>query len=226
MAHPNQTLVALAAAALFAACASPGPPQLGAGESFDGLREVENSQASAAWLRPDFDLSGYTKVRLEGAGVEFRPVRGGGSATRSGGRAFPVSEAQEARLIEIVASAFREELAESQRFELVDDEGPEVLTLWGGLLDVVSFVPSQRTGRSDIFLRRVGEATLVIEIRDSLSHATLARAMDRRAIDRVTSFGPSSPVTNWADVRRVAGRWARLVRTRLDESVDWKISGE
>jgi hypothetical protein len=92
----------------------------------------------------------------------------------------------------------REELRRSQHFELVDGEGPEVLTLWGGLLDVVSFFPPQRPGRGDVFLSKVGEAPLVVEIRDSLSNATLARAMDRRAIDRVAATARSSPVTNWA----------------------------
>ena len=59
-----------------------------------------------------------------------------------------------------------------------------------------------------------------------MSNATLARAMDRRAIDRVTTTARSAPVTNWAEVRRVARQWARLVRTRLDASVDWKIAAE
>ena len=215
----------LLCAGILAACASTNtaPPQLGAEESFDGLRAVENSRASAAWMRPDLDLSLYTKVRLEGAGIEFRPVRGAGGSRSQG--AFPISEAQEAQLVEIVAGSFREELARSERFELVEANGPDVLTLWGGLLDVVSFVPPQQAGRGDVFLRSVGEATLVIELRDSLSRATLARVMDRRAANRVSSVSFSSPVTNWAEVRRVAREWARLVRTRLDAAADWKLAG-
>jgi hypothetical protein len=200
-------------------------PVLGSEESFDGLRRVENARASAAWMRPDFDVSSYAKVRLEGAGIEFRPVRGaGGARGGSGRREFPVSEQQEARLVEIVASAFREELARSERFELVEENGPDVLTLWGGLLDVVSFVPPQRADRGDIFLSSVGEATLVIELRDSQSHATLARIMDRRAAARsTTNLTRSSSVANWAEVRRLARQWATLVRTRLDEAPDWRL---
>lgn len=220
------TVVFVAAAGLALACKTT-EPVLGSEESFDGLRRVENARASAAWMRPDFDISGYTRVRLEGAGIEFRPVRGGGAARRGSGRAeFPVSEQQEARLVEIVSSAFREELARSERFELVEENGPDVLTLWVGLLDVVSFVPPERPGRGDIFLSSVGEATLVIELRDSQSHATLARAMDRRAAGRASgTVTRSSPVTTWAEVRRVAQQWARLVRIRLDEAPDWRPGG-
>ena len=221
MAPHSRPLAIVIAAGLALACATtptPTAPVLGAEESFDGLSKVENARASAAWMRPDFDISSYDKVRLEGAGIEFRPVRSRGSR-----REFAVSEAQEARLIDIVATAFREELARSERFELVDEDGPDVLTVWAGLLDVASFVPPNRPGRSDIFLATVGEATLVIELRDSLSHATLARILDRRAASRTGTLARSSTVNNWAEVRRVAGRWATLLRTRLDNAHSWRL---
>lgn len=129
-----------------------------------------------------------------------------------------MSQEAQARLVKIMREAFERELARSERFELTDEVGPEVLAVWGGLLDVVSFVPPQRAGRDNIFLRRVGEATLVIELRDSETHATLMRIMDRRAAGRSPgSVMISNPVTNAADVRRLANTWARLFRQRLDE---------
>ena len=222
--HLRPIAIVIAAGLALACTTTPTAPVLSAEESFDGLRKIENARAGAAWARPDFDISSYDKVRLEGAGIEFRPVRGGGSRRGSSGRReFPVSEAQEARLLDIVATAFREELARSERFELVDEDGPDVLTLWGGLLDVASFVPPNRAGRGDIFLSTVGEATLVIELRDSLSHATLARILDRRAAGRTGSVAHSSSVSNWAEVRRVARRWATLLRTRLDNAHSWRL---
>lgn len=210
------------AAAAAIGCAAPGgAPRLGEEKSFDGLLRVENARAGAVWMRRDFDVSGYAKVRFVGAGVEFRPVRA--SATQ---RAVPVSEAQEARLLEILSDAFRDELARSKRFALVDESGPDALTLWVGLLDVVSYVPPQPSGRGDVFLRSLGEATLVVELRDSLSHASLARVMDRRAIERSDTTLRANTVTTWSEVRRVARSWARIVVTRLDDSVDWKLAAE
>jgi hypothetical protein len=221
--NPRLLVTVVIAGLAFACTKTPTVPLLGPEESFDGLRRVENARASAAWMRPDFDISSYDKVRLEGAGIEFRPVRRGGQRGSSGRREFPISEAQEARLSDIVATAFREELARSERFELVDEDGSDVLTVWGGLLDVASFVPPERPGRGEIFLATVGEATLVIELRDSLSHATLARILDRRAVNRMGSMARSTPVTNWAEVRRVARQWATLLRTRLDNAHDWRL---
>jgi len=223
--HSSLLSIVIASGLVLACNTTPLVPELGVEESFDGLRRVENARASAAWMRPDFDISSYRKVRLEGAGVEFRPVRASGSRGSSGRREFPVSQAQEARLIDIVATAFREELGRSERFELVEEDGPDVLTVWGGLLDVVSFVPPNRSGRGDIFLSSVGEATLVIEIRDSFSHATLARTLDRRAAGRTSSTVRSSTVSNWGEVRQVARQWATLLRTRLDNAHDWRLGG-
>ena len=60
--------------------------EVGDEKSFDGLLRVTNSRASGAWVYPDFDLSGYTRVRLEGAGIELRPVRNRRGSSRSGGQ--------------------------------------------------------------------------------------------------------------------------------------------
>ena len=206
-------------AVLVAACSSqPSQPVVGSEESFDGLRKVTNSTLNSAWIRPGIDLSGYTKVRLEGAGVEFRPVSGTGSQRRE----FALTDVQKERLRQTVAGVFREELANSTRFELVDEAGPDVLTVWGGLYDVVSFVPPQAAGRRDVFISQVGAATLVIELRDSLTNTTLARGLDRRAASRAGSdLSFSSSASNWAEVRRVARRWATLLRQRLDDADAW-----
>jgi len=203
---------------LAAGCAATGPrvPRLGSEKSFDGLLVVENARASAAWINPDFDLSIYSKVKLQGAGIEYRPTRG--RSSRASATEFPMTEGAKARLRQIMQDAFREEMAQSQRFELTDESGPDVLLVWGGLLDVVSHVPPQRGGRSDVFLRSVGAATLVIELRDSESNAILARMLDRRAAERISGGFPSNAATNAGEVRRIARTWARLLRQRLDEA--------
>jgi hypothetical protein len=218
-------MVVMAAGSALACNTTPAAaPVLGVEESFDGLRRVEHPRAGVGWMRPDFDISGYDKVRLEGAGVEFRPVRrSGGQRGSSGIREFPVTEAQKARLIEIVSTAFREELARSEHFELVDENGPDVLTVWGGLLDVASFVPPSRAGRGDTFLSTVGEATLVIELRDSQSNATLLRFLDRQAANRTGTPTRATTTSNWAEVRRVSRRWATFLRARLDAAHDWRL---
>jgi hypothetical protein len=71
-------------------------------------------------------------------------------------------------------------------------------------------------GRGDIYLSSVGEATLVIEARDSLSGETIFRAIDRRAAERMGEMINANAVTSWAEVRRMARRWATRLRDGLE----------
>lgn len=190
-------------------------------ETFDGLVPVKNSVFKRAWAAPDIDLSRYTKILPLGADFEYRAVRGGTgtSFSRSNQREFPISDKDKAKLVEVVSEIFEEELRKSQRFEIVDKPGPDVLILLGTLLDIVSLVPPERSARTEVYLSRVAEATLVLELRDSTSNETLVRAAERRAAQRPggsMNMMWSNPVTNWAEVKRLARRWAVKLREGLD----------
>ena len=152
-----------------------------------------------------------------------------GGPSRFGPRRHPVPKEDEARIVEIVESAFQREIARSKRFELVADEGPDVLTLHGRLIDVVSYVDADRPDRGDLVLESVGEATLVMELRDSLSQAALARIVDRQAGDRMSPVARSrgsatrASLDTWKEVERVAAQWALRVRMGLDEAPNWSL---
>jgi hypothetical protein len=95
------------------------------------------------------------------------------------------------------------------------------LIIVGGLHDIVSRVPPDHIGRGNIYLSSVGEATLVMEARDSLSGETIYRAIDRRAAQQAGGYGTiSNSVTNTAEVRRMAARWAQRLRVGLDSIHD------
>ena len=70
------TIVVLVVLVVLAGCQSTSgfTPKLGSELSFDGLVKVENARASGAWIDPDFDISVYSKIKLEGAGIEYRKV--------------------------------------------------------------------------------------------------------------------------------------------------------
>ena len=83
-------------------------------------------------------------------------------------------------------------------------------------MDVVSYVPPDAvSGRVDVYLSAVGEATLVLEIRDSITEAILARVVDRGLAERTGGIMmESNRVTNTSEVRRLVRRWASLLRER------------
>ena len=183
--------------------------------SYDGLYPVEGTRLNKAWARRDVDLSGYNKIMLQGVGIQYRPVKKR-ATTRSGGSDFPIPPERKKELREVLREGFVAELAKTDRFEIVSEPGPDVLLIRGALIDVVSHVPPQRAGRSDVYLSSVGEATLVIELIDSQSESVLIRGVDRRAAEVVGVAVRSNSVSNRSEVRRLAGRWGRSLREGLE----------
>jgi hypothetical protein len=187
--------------------------------TFDGLHEIKGGKADQAWAKPGMDLSQYSKIMLQGAGIEYRPggESGRSSVARSRGGPYEVTEDQKARLRAVVAEGFLEELSKSERFTIVSEPGPDVLLVKGAILDVVSYVPPEPIGMVDIYISKIGEATLVLELRDSITEAILARAVDRRAAEDLRGMIESNRIRNTTEVKRLIGVWARLLRERLDQ---------
>ncbi len=208
---------------LIVACTS-APPALqtgpGAERTFDGLVRVDNSRFRSAWADPEVDFSQYNKVMPGGAQFEFRAVSktaGRTSMSRGSRREFWISDANRDKLVDMVSGVFNEELSKAQGWEVAEEVGPDVLILRGALLDIVSFVPPEMTGRSEIYLSSVGEATLVIEAIDSMSGEVVFRALDRRSMESSgNELIRASTVTTWSEVRRWARRYATILREGLE----------
>lgn len=208
-------------AAALTACAAPAPTidtSAEAEPTFDGLYPVKGGRMDGAWARPDFSVESYSKIMLQGVGIEYRP--GGSTRPYSISRSedhYAFTPEQKERFESQMRDTFLEELRKGKHFELVTEPGPDVLLVRGGLLDVTSFVPPEPVGNADIYLSRVGEATLVLEIRDSVSGAILLRAIDRRAAEDVArDFTISNRVSNTAEFRRLARTWGQILREGLD----------
>lgn len=202
--------------------------------TYDGLTKLDKTILDVVWGKTDIDLAGYDKIMLERVGVSFRPSTGpysgrAGSGTRTTSTrsrdGYQLDEETKAIVIEELDQAFTEELSSSDAYEIVEEPGPDVLTLRVGLIDVVSQVPPEPIGRSQIYLSSVGEATLVMELRDSMSNAILLRAVDRRAAEPATAVvpPPSNVVSNRFEVRRLGRRWASILKNALEKSMneDW-----
>jgi uncharacterized membrane protein len=214
-------LVAFAAVLILVGCSSEPTIQTGPGAetTFDGLVRIDNARFAAAWIDPEIDVKQYNKIIPGGAEFEFRAAQKvSASAARHGNQSeFWISDANKQRLAELVSEVFAEELQKSKYFTLAEEPGPDTLIVTGALHDIVSKVPPEDVGRSEIWLRSLGEATLVIELRDSLSNEVIYRAVERRAVENVGSqMIRTNTATTWAEVRRWARRWAVSLREGLD----------
>lgn len=217
-----KNLVAVAAAVIIAGCATQEPTvQTGpnAETTFDGLVRIDNARFAAAWIDPEIDIRQYNKIIPGAAEFEFRAAQkvSASTARNTNKREFWISDANKQRLTELVSDVFTEELQRSEHFTLVEEPGPDTLIIHGALHDIVSKVPPQDVGRSEVWLRSLGEATLIIELRDSLSNEVIYRAVERRAIENAgQQMTRANTATSWAEVRRWARRWAVRLREGLD----------
>ena len=212
-----------------AGVASAAAPQIqtgqGAETTFDGLTRVDNTIMDAVWVRPDIDLRGFRKVLFVPVGVSYRDVEPSDPttalrrSTRSRTtelREFQLDEETKTLFEAEIGAAFSEEVAASEVYEVVDEAGPDVLQIGVALLDVVSRVPPQAATQPRVYIERVGEATLVLEIRGSMSNSVYLRAVDRRAAARQSEMIESNRVTNASEIRRLGRRWGEIVRKGLE----------
>ena len=186
--------------------------------SYDGLAHVEGTTMDTVWVRQGWDIGHYTKIRFEGAGVQYTPVKPVARSAFAPMRSneFPVPEENKAKLEQIVGDALREKLTQLQNYAITDTNGSDVMLVRIGLLDVVSRVPPQTASRTEIYLDEVGKATLMLEVKDSLSGAVIVRAVDRRAAEPSSEMFRSNTVRNWSEVQQLADYWGSMMRDGLD----------
>jgi hypothetical protein len=205
----------LFAALLLAAAA---PALAATPESWDGLTEVNSRRMGATFLLPGADFRPYKKVMLDEPQVAFRNnwLRDVNRDQR--GRRVSQSDAD--RILASVATnttdLFASEFTRAG-FEVVTKPGPDVLRLRTDIINLFVNAPDTGSaGRVASFTTNAGEATIVLEARDSQSNALLARAIERRQTQTNTGTGTrATSVSNTADFRRLAQSWARTSATKL-----------
>ena len=214
--------IALLAVVIVSSCANKEPTfQEGpdAELSYDGLVRIDNTSFQRVWADPDTDLSGYTKILPMKATIDFRAVKtsAGSSRNYSSKSEFPINDHNREKIVTTVGEVLREEVSENTRFAFTDEPAQDTLILTVSLLDIVSRVPPERASRSEIYISRAGEITIVLELRDSLSGETLLRAAERGAVQRPGNQGMrANSVMGWSELRRLARRWGVKIRDGLD----------
>jgi hypothetical protein len=211
----NRFLLVTAACAIPAVAFAQGQPDV----SFDGLVQVDGGEFKLVYVDPDVDFSVYNKFIPGPATFQFRAVKKTSSAVarRHNQTEYWISDKDKQKLEDVVTSIFADELAKSEVFTEVNQPGPDTLIIRGALHDIVSQVPPELTGRGEIWLSSVGEATLIIEALDSLSGEVIYRAIERRAAQRPgRQMVVSNTVTTWQEVRRLARLWASHLREAMD----------
>jgi len=172
----------------------------------DGLHRVDSAVLPLAWKRPGVDFKRYKKVMFVPDGMTFK------GRISDANDEFAIPYERQQLLNKMMLDVFTEELGKLERYTLVDKAGKDVLVVRGAMLDIVSHVsPRPVSDAEPKIATPIGEATLVVELQDSMTGEFLARGMDRRVAFSAAELGD-----NAAQLRNVARRWASELRRRLE----------
>jgi len=187
--------------------------------SHDGLVRMTGSALEGIWVKPDADVSLYKKLLIGEVRMAYKRKPNSRRHSTTGNN-FALTEAQVERLERLFREVFSEQIEASESWALTDAPGPDVLLVEPGLMDLIVRVPTDAPPNATVFTSSTGAVTLVLELRDSLSHEILARVADRREAQRPGTGSSqlhwSNSVSNTAAVRQLFRRWARIFVARLD----------
>ncbi|MDH4105206.1 MAG: DUF3313 domain-containing protein [Gammaproteobacteria bacterium] len=189
-------------------------------ESWDGLVQVKGKRMDLVFVAPGADFRPYTKILLDRTEVAFhKDWQKNINNTRSVSRKINDNEA--AKIKEAASSNFADvwtKALEKAGYQVVTVPGPDVLRLSPGIANLYINAPdTMEGGRVTSYTTEAGEATLVLEVRDSRTNALLGRVVDRRITRSTVTLQQSSSVTNRADFRMLFQQWASVAGKGLDE---------
>lgn len=180
--------------------------------TWDDLKLVKSGRSQRVYLLPGANFSPYSKVMLDPTEVAFRKnfVRDYNRSTGTVSRRITEVDANKAldQVKDGMGDIFTEEYQKAG-FQVVQQPGPDVLRIRTGVIDLVVNSPDIRSsGRTYSASWEAGEATLVVEARDSQTGALLGRALDRRLAGDTQPYLRNA-VTNKADFKILFRKWAK-----------------
>lgn len=189
-------------------------------ESWDGLIQVKPKRMDAAYLLPGADFRPYTRLMVDPTEVAFQKdwQKRINDSRRLGDRV----DDQEAQ--EILAAArtnfddvFSEVFAKAG-YTIVKEPGPDVLRVSTAVVNLYINAPdTMSAGRSYSFTAEAGEATLVLEVRDSMTNALMGRVLDRRETQGGAGMQVTTRVTNQSEFRALFRQWASTAAKGLED---------
>ncbi len=189
--------------------------------NWDGLIEVKPRKMDAVFLMPGADFRPYTKVMIDPTEVAFRKDWMKNMNQSSRDLSQRISQDEAADILAAARSNFDDIFQEAftkTGYAVVTAPGPDVLRVSTAVVNLYLNAPdTMSAGRSRTFTANAGEATLVIEVRDSPTGALLGRVVDRRETRDAGGLQMATSVSNLSDFRQLFKQWATTTAKGLDE---------
>ena len=208
----NRRSFAAFAAIALAAPAVPALAKTKPPATWDNLVLVNSKKLQAVYLLPGADFRQYTKVQLDPTDVAFAKDWQRDQNDSAIGLSRRITDEDAQKIAEQVRTGFEDIFAKAYAdagYPVVTAPAHDVLRVRTGVANLTIDSPDTGDiGRSRSYSVQAGAATLIVEVRDSLSGAVLGRAIDSRAAgDEFAQMRTS--VSNRADFSRLFKTWAK-----------------
>ena len=179
--------------------------------NWDGLVEVKSKRLDLAYLAPGADFRPYSKIMVDPTQVAFHKDWMKNMNDRRD-LSRKVTEEHAKDIIEAARTNFSDvfnEVFGKAGYTIVTAPGDDVLRISPGVANLYINAPDlMSAGRSQTYSANAGEATMILELRDSQTGALLGRVVDRRETRDAIGMQPANRVTNTNDFRALFKTWA------------------
>lgn len=209
---------ALAAVGLIAAAFTPAiadPPPM-----WDNLVRTGSKTFDSVYILPGADFSRYTKVILEPTEVAFKKdwQRDYNNTIRGVSGRIQNKDVQAA--IDLARTGMGDVMNKAYQnagYQVVTAPSDDALRIHTAILNLDVTAPDKMLpGRNSTYSEQAGEATLVIEARDSVTGEILGRAADRRLAGDSRMF-VRNRMMNRKDFKALFTRWANASASGLNQ---------
>lgn len=189
----------------------------------DGMQLEMSTRSAVAYKKEGVDFSEYNKVLILPSQVAFKKNWQRDYNRDQIGTSMRLKDKDVVRIKESVAKlfdeVFTEEFTKDNKNVLADEAATGVLLMKPVILNLDVNAPDLRSAANvRTFTRETGEATLFLELYDSVSGEILARIIDVETVGDNNYTQWATRVSNTADAKRTIRKWAEALRTRYEET--------
>jgi hypothetical protein len=198
-------------------CAKDDAPEV----TSDGLHRVPDTQLGFVYAAPDADLGVYSKLLLIDPHVAFRKDW---QRDINQGKPYNVTTQDMVKIRTELAALFSEILVkalEESNHALVSEQAADVLIIRPAILDLNITSPDiPSASRTQSITRSAGDMTLYLELRDSVTGAVLAKALDHQIDDSRVVGHMRDSSRNEEAARNILEGWVEIMVNGLDETME------
>ena len=186
----------------------------------DGLQLIESKNVDLLYTRPGAELTAYRRIYLLPATVSFvHDYQRKQNALHYDGHRVTDEDMANTKtfLADLLREEFTDVLQNQAGYVIVEGVAADVLAVRPAIMDLDVVAPETRPNTRSA-IPSAGSMTLYLELIDSVSGQSLAKALDQQ-IDRTrVKVNVRNSDRNEAAARSMVREWAELLRHALDEA--------